>query len=97
MSMECLLSLSLLVSLQNGVKIFEGTPLPVTCEEDVFNYLDIPYQEPKDRDWFSSLTVLYGITASMLTHTTQLTIGLFQLIGIHPHGGVNFDLPPKKA
>ena len=36
---------------QSGVKIFEGTPLPVTCEEDVFNYLDIPYREPKDRDW----------------------------------------------
>ena len=37
--------------IQNGVKIFDGTPLPVTCEEDVFNYLDIPYQEPQDRDW----------------------------------------------
>ena len=23
--------------------------------------------------------------------------GLFQLMGIHPHGGVNFDLSPKKA
>ena len=36
---------------QNGVKIFDGTPLPVFSEEDVFKYLDIPYQEPRDRDW----------------------------------------------
>lgn len=36
---------------QNGVKIFDGTPLPVFCEEDVFRILDIPYREPKERDW----------------------------------------------
>ena len=36
---------------QDGVKIFEGTPLPVTCEEDVFRYLELEYKEPKDRDW----------------------------------------------
>ena len=36
---------------QNGVKIFEGTPLPVFSEEDVFRYLDMKYLEPHDRDW----------------------------------------------
>ena len=30
-------------------------------------------------------------------HACMSQHGLFQLIGIHPHGGVNFDLPPKKA
>ena len=30
--------------------MFEGTPLPVFSEEDVFKYLDIPYLEPIDRD-----------------------------------------------
>lgn len=36
---------------QNGVKIFEGTSLPVTCERDVFRYLELEYKEPIDRDW----------------------------------------------
>lgn len=36
--------------LQNGVKIFEGTPLPVFSEADVFKYLGIDYLEPHDRD-----------------------------------------------
>lgn len=38
------------IILQNGVKVFNGTPLPVFSEEDIFKYLDIPYREPKDRD-----------------------------------------------
>lgn len=36
---------------KNGVKVFEGTPLPVFCERDVFKYLDVQYLEPHDRDW----------------------------------------------
>lgn len=36
--------------LQNGAKIFDGTPLPVTCERDVFDYLDMEYKEPTERD-----------------------------------------------
>lgn len=35
---------------KNGVKVFNGTPLPVFSEEDVFKYLDVKYREPKDRD-----------------------------------------------
>lgn len=44
-------SLSSAVSFQNGVKIFEGTPVPVFSERDVFKYLDLPYREPTERDW----------------------------------------------
>jgi DNA polymerase lambda len=36
---------------KNGVKIFNGTPLPVFSERDIFKYLDIAYKEPTDRDW----------------------------------------------
>lgn len=36
---------------KNGVKIFDGTPLPVTCERDVFRYLQLEYKEPHERDW----------------------------------------------
>lgn len=35
---------------KKGVKIFDGTPLPVTCEKDVFDYLDMEYKEPTERD-----------------------------------------------
>jgi DNA polymerase beta len=27
----------------------QGDPLPVTCERDVFDYLDMKYLEPVDR------------------------------------------------
>ena len=40
----------LLSSIQNGVKVFEGTPLPVFSEADVFKYLGVDYLEPHDRD-----------------------------------------------
>ena len=43
-------SLRYMYILQNGVKVFNGTPLPVFSEEDVFKYLDVKYREPKDRD-----------------------------------------------
>lgn len=32
-------------------KIFEGTPLPVFSERDVFDYLGLDYREPHERDW----------------------------------------------
>lgn len=32
-------------------KIFEGTPLPVFTEKDVFDYLGLEYREPHERDW----------------------------------------------
>ena len=35
----------------NGVKIFNGTPLPMFSERDIFKYLDSAYKEPTDRDW----------------------------------------------
>lgn len=44
-------------SLNTGVirkgneKIFEGTPLPVCTEKDVFDYLGLEYREPHERDW----------------------------------------------
>ena len=44
-------------SLNKGVihkgseKIFEGTPLPVFTENDVFDYLGLEYREPHERDW----------------------------------------------
>lgn len=44
-------------SLNKGVirkgseKIFEGTPLPVFTEKDVFDYLGLEYREPQERDW----------------------------------------------
>ena len=44
-------------SLNTGVvrrgseKIFEGTPLPVFNEKDVFDYLGLQYREPHERDW----------------------------------------------
>ena len=44
-------------SLNTGVvrkgseKIFEGTPLPVFSEKDVFDYLGLEYREPYERDW----------------------------------------------
>lgn len=44
-------------SLNQGVirkgseKIFEGTPLPVFTEKDVFDYLGLEYREPHERDW----------------------------------------------
>lgn len=44
-------------SLNKGVirkgseKIFEGTPLPVFTEKDVFDYLGLEYREPHERDW----------------------------------------------
>ena len=44
-------------SLNKGVirkgseKIFEGTPLPVFTERDVFDYLGLEYREPHERDW----------------------------------------------
>ena len=44
-------------SLNTGVvrrgseKIFEGTPLPVFNEKDVFDYLGLEYREPHERDW----------------------------------------------
>ena len=44
-------------SLNKGVirkgseKIFEGTPLPIFTEKDVFDYLGLEYREPHERDW----------------------------------------------
>ena len=44
-------------SLNNGVvrhggeKVFEGTPLPVNSEEDIFRYLGLDYRIPQERDW----------------------------------------------
>ena len=35
---------------QNGAKIFDGTPLPVTCEKDVFDYLNTEYRVATERD-----------------------------------------------
>ena len=36
---------------RGGEKIFEGTPLPVFSEKDVFDYLGLEYREPHERDW----------------------------------------------
>ena len=36
---------------KDGVKVFEGVPVPVFSEEDIFKCVDVPYCEPKDRDW----------------------------------------------
>lgn len=36
---------------KGGEKIFEGTPLPVFSEKDVFDYLGLEYREPRERDW----------------------------------------------
>ncbi|XP_038046453.1 DNA polymerase lambda-like [Patiria miniata] len=33
------------------VKVHEGTPLPVTCEEDIFRHLGLEYREPEERDY----------------------------------------------
>jgi DNA polymerase lambda len=44
-------SLNIGVIRKNGVKVFEGTPVPVFSERDVFKYLDLPYREPTERDW----------------------------------------------
>lgn len=35
---------------KGGEKIFEGTPLPVFSEKDVFDYLGLEYREPHERD-----------------------------------------------
>jgi DNA polymerase lambda len=43
-------SLNVGVIRKNGVKVFEGTPVPVFSEEDVFKYLQLDYLEPHDRD-----------------------------------------------
>ena len=32
-------------------RLTEGTPLPVTNERDVFQYLGLEYLEPHERDW----------------------------------------------
>ena len=38
--------------IRNGqVKVHEGTPLPVTSEEDVLNHLGLEYREPEERDY----------------------------------------------
>jgi DNA polymerase lambda len=34
-----------------GEKVFEGTPLPVFSEKDIFKYLGLEYREPVERDW----------------------------------------------
>ena len=47
----CNLSTAFVYCTQKGVKVFDGTPVPVFSEADVFKYLDIPYCDPKDRDW----------------------------------------------
>lgn len=36
---------------QGGEKVFEGTPLPVFSEKDIFKYLGLEYREPVERDW----------------------------------------------
>ena len=36
---------------KGGEKIFEGTPLPVFSEKDVFDCLGLEYREPHERDW----------------------------------------------
>ena len=36
---------------KGGEKFFEGTPLPVFSEKDVFDYLGLEYREPHERDW----------------------------------------------
>lgn len=45
-----------------------------------------------EREWVTDRYCFYAI---ILAHDKKDN-GLFQLIGIHPHGGVNFDLPPRK-
>ncbi len=45
---EC--TYSILPPVQNGAKIFDGTPLPVTCEKDVFDYLNTEYRVATERD-----------------------------------------------
>jgi DNA polymerase/3'-5' exonuclease PolX len=32
-------------------RLAEGTPLPVSNEKDVFQYLGLDYLEPHERDW----------------------------------------------
>lgn len=27
-----------------------GEPMPVTCEEDLFDYIDMPYKKPAERN-----------------------------------------------
>ena len=39
----------------------------------------------------------YHWSCSSWKDASQVIIGLFQLIGVHPHGGVNVALPLKKA
>lgn len=34
-----------------GLTGVEGEPVHITCEKDVFDILQIPYREPKDRDF----------------------------------------------
>lgn len=34
-----------------GEKVFEGTPLPVNSEKDIFRYLGLDYRIPEERDW----------------------------------------------
>jgi len=36
---------------QGTEKLFEGTPVPVFSEEDVFKHLGMNYFEPHDRNW----------------------------------------------
>ena len=47
----CVLILSMCISFQGQEKLFEGTPVPVFSEKDVFKHLDMKYLEPCDRNW----------------------------------------------
>ena len=37
--------------------VSHGTPVSVTCEKDVFDYLEMEYKEPTERDWSYKLYV----------------------------------------
>jgi len=39
------------IFLKGTEKLFEGTPVPVFSEEDLFKYLGMDYLEPHDRNW----------------------------------------------
>ena len=36
---------------QGSLKVYGGTPLPTPSEEAVFSLLNIPYRQPRERDW----------------------------------------------
>ena len=77
----------------NGVNTDEGLYCCVYINYTVFDRFictvcsTVDYSHPKARNSCSHISVSSYINRN----------GLFQLMGIHPHRGVNFDLSPKKA